>query len=403
MPIIGQDKEATEKHLKEKQAKYDAIKQKVDEIRATLLKEKDLPLDKRTEIPFNVPIDFLCTYPGLERQYSEGYIKDLAEEISKFGIIHKIVCTINFNNNLPLTRYEPQLYINAFIYVVCGNGRISAKRQLGHLTVDILIKYMTPDEVFAMSLSENDSRDELNPIDRASQFKNWMETTNITQSQIAEKRNKTQPWVSLHLKLLTFPDEIQKLIREKKVSLNRSNKLFQIDDKDAQKKLAGLCASEKGLSEKEFDDRIQQLNKSNHIDNTKRHTSPVPPLSLIPDELPETQLSSIDDALNKAFEITNKSPISLPETAVRQKLPEPQLSPSETIAHYVSDSIYKALEKTDDNTELLFKSNLKALYCQYKDCKGNCRYCEHFEHCKEIENFFRVHCHYPIPEIPFNY
>ena len=373
----------SEDFIKERQEKYEAIKKDIDEIRTKLLKEKDLPLDKRTEISYNVPIEFLCTYPGLERQYSEGYIKNLAKDISKIGIIHKPVCTLNFNSNLPLMPNEPNLYINAFIYVVCGNGRINALKELAKSSVDILIKYMTSNEAFDMSQSENDNKDELNPIDRASQFKNWMNTTNITQSQIADKRNKTQPWVSMHLKLLTFPDEIQKLIRIKKVSLNQANKLFQIDDKDAQIKLAELCAE--GLSEKELDDKIQQLKLKAITINAF-----IPPEGT--EQLPEQQLSLIDDSINKTFVTPNKSQ---PVSPVPPKPQESQLSPAETVIHYLNDVINKAYNSitNKEDVELLFKCKLQALSIfnepnyDGKRCDGKCNSCEHQDKCKKLVKF----------------
>lgn len=236
MPVMGKDK----KRILEQ---HDAAKN-IDEIRAELLADKDNQLSQRKTISYRAPIDSLKTYPGLERYHSKEYIESLKRSIEESGLIHKPMCTLDYGN------------INILMYVVCGNARVQAYKELGEQYIDVLIKYLTPDEAFQMSLDENDEREELNPIDRAVQFKNWIEKTGITQSEIARRRGKTQAWVSQTLRLLKLPPKVQQLIRIGNVTFLEAQKILEVDNTDIQTKLAELCAE--GISYKDLEAKIQQ-------------------------------------------------------------------------------------------------------------------------------------------------
>ena len=312
MPVIGKDKEALERYKQRLQERYEAVKKELDEIRLKLLEDKDYPLSQRTSIPYRVPIDLLITYPGLERQHSREYIESLKKSIEESGMLHKPICTLDFgNSNIFKHTSEQMIPNNILLSVVCGNARIQAAKELGYQFVDVLIKYMTSDEAFQMSLTENEEREELNPIDRALLFKNWIEKTGISQSEIARRRGKTQGWVFQTLKLLTLPTKVQLLLRENKISFLEAQKILQLKEPDDQIELAELCAE--GLSAKALDAEIEKRKTKNKVNNILFTPAPLkpdltPPRPVIPPSpkptitLPKNPAEVIKNNIKKVLE-----------------------------------------------------------------------------------------------------
>jgi len=222
----------------------DAIKKELEDFRAQLLQTKDVPLKDRPKFSYHAPIDFIKTYPGLERTYSKEKLESLKKSILQNGIMSKPLCTLDFDNP------------NAFVLSVLGNRRINATKDLGQQFVDVVLQYLTADEAFQMSLDENDEREDLNPIDRALQFKSWIDRTGITQAKIAELRNKSETWVWQTLKLLTLPQEIQEHIRNERISMNQAMKILRLKDEYSQQIIANLCVQH--VPEADIDAKVQE-------------------------------------------------------------------------------------------------------------------------------------------------
>jgi ParB-like chromosome segregation protein Spo0J len=239
------------------------------------------------------------------------------------------------------------------IYCILGNGRITALKEDGHEFVDVELKYVTADEAFQMSLDENDEREDLNPLDRALQFKNWIESTGISQTRIAELRNKTQPWVSANLRLLNLPLEIQTHIRNGAISMNQANKILRLKNDSDQLYIANLCIEKQ--SEKYIDEQVS------------------------------LRLSEMDEAL-KALEPEEPNTETKPITIVIPNTEAGILKPEPSYSLPVSPSSkgYDHMSKTDLEIELdrqqREKEALKKPYhaWKYLDERQD-------QHCKEMD------------------
>lgn len=232
-------------NIKEKEEeRTNAIKKELEELGKQLLQTKDVPLKDRPKFSYHAPIDFIKTYPGLERTYSKEKLESLKKSILQNGIMSKPLCTLEIDNP------------NAFVLSVLGNRRINATKDLGQQFVDVVLQYLTVEEAFQMSFDENDEREDLNPLDRALQFKSWIDRTGITQAKIAELRNKSETWVWQTLKLLTLPKEIQEHIKNEKISMNQANKILRLKDEYSQQIIANLCIQH--APEADIDAKVQE-------------------------------------------------------------------------------------------------------------------------------------------------
>ena len=256
--------------------------------------------------------------------------------------------------------------INALMFIVCGNARVQAAKELGKPFIDVNVKYLIPDEAFQLSLTENDEREELNPIDRAMLFKSWIEKTGITQTEIAKRRDKTQAWVSTTLSFLTLPTKVQEWMRERKVSYNQARKILQVKDPKAQLELAKLCVD--GISEKELDAKIQaaKLKQINII-------------AIIP--LAESEPSELGKIPPEKLPIyPNDRPIAPPMAPIA----EDPLKPAK-------DGIEESLKKISGK-ENVYKQSILMLYRYTLDsCTVPCGQCPKAMGCKRIIDLFSEH------------
>jgi ParB/RepB/Spo0J family partition protein len=333
----------------------------VDQLRKELIQTKDEPLNKRTGITYSASIGLLYTYPGLDRNYTEGYIEDLKISIEEKGMIQKPLATLKFDET-------DKLQLNN-IYVVCGNARVWAAKDLGLEQVEMTIKYLTPDESFDLSLTENDERDQLNPIDRANTFQNWIEKTGIKQYEIARKRGyKTPSLVSQTLRLLTLPAKVQLMIREKKISFLEAQRILKIGDPNEQIKLAELCSE--GLSNKALDLEIEKRKlKSMNINILMPDASSKPVIDRRPD-----------------------SPVIVPSKIILPKPSDPQTEENQPQSPIELGRIYfrKGIEEISKANPS--KDAIKPFICLdilCNSCSFDCKKCKSPEICSIIVNTFQ--------------
>jgi ParB family transcriptional regulator, chromosome partitioning protein len=335
------------------QIQYEITKKEILEIRTQLLKEKDLPLDKRKGVIYDAPIDFLCPYPGLERQYTQGYIESLAQDIDKIGMIHQPTCTLAFGDNVLSLSDDSKFTINALIYIVCGNGRFQANTLLKKPTLRVNIKFMTDDEAHILAISENINRDNINPIDLAKQLQDCIDS-GLTQVKIAERLSKTQPWVCQYLRLLNAPKKVQELLIERKLSLNQANKIFQVPEKEAQVDLALFCATN-DVTEKQLEEAIKKRK-----------------LKLI---------------IQTGIKTAESHPMPAETPTIKPKMENSRLNQPQVIAKYLIEAFKVAIKDADESSAInpLFANAIKKMYAILIFCNGNCNSCEYIVRCRGLE------------------
>lgn len=122
-----------------------------------------------------------------------GEVKELADSINKFGLLHPIVL-------------RP---VKVGFELVSGNRRFEACSQLGWRYVPCLVVELNDREAFEVALTENIQRKTLNPIEEAKAFS--MYATDFGWgglSYLAKQIGKSPQYVSQRLKLLSLPSDI---------------------------------------------------------------------------------------------------------------------------------------------------------------------------------------------------
>jgi ParB family chromosome partitioning protein len=81
-----------------------------------------------------------------------------------------------------------------------------------------------------MALVENIQRDDLNAIEIAISYQRLMEECELKQEEVSKRVGKKRATVANYLRLLKLPAEIQKGIRENKVSMGHARALITMEE-----------------------------------------------------------------------------------------------------------------------------------------------------------------------------
>jgi ParB family chromosome partitioning protein len=154
--------------------------------------------------------------------FKEDKLEELALSIRNNGIIQPLVVRRNGD------RFQ----------IVAGERRWRAAQKAGLHRVPCIVKDVSQDDVWELSLIENIQREELNPIEEANAYKNLLESRELTQEEVAHRVGKERSSITNALRLLKLPPEVQKLVEEDKLSMGHARALLSVESPEQQLILA---------------------------------------------------------------------------------------------------------------------------------------------------------------------
>jgi ParB family transcriptional regulator, chromosome partitioning protein len=164
-------------------------------------------------------------------------MSELVASIASLGIIEPIVVR--------------QVDANAFV-VVAGERRLAAAKLLKLHQVPCVVTQCTDSEALVISLTENLQRSDLNPIEKACALRRLLDEFSLTQREIGKRVGMSQSTIAHHLRLLTLPRDVRRLISEGALSVGHGKVLAGITDENEAIDAAMDCIS-KNKSVREFE------------------------------------------------------------------------------------------------------------------------------------------------------
>lgn len=122
--------------------------------------------------------------------------------------------------------------------LIAGERRLRAAREAGLAEVPVHVVSFDDQQVFEAALVENIQRADLNPIEKAQGFKEYMERFKISNDQLAGRLGIDRTTLSNLLSLLHLPTEIQDAVRLGQLSLGHAKVLKQVYPPELQVALA---------------------------------------------------------------------------------------------------------------------------------------------------------------------
>lgn len=190
------------------------------------------------------------------KTFDDDALSDLKESIQQHGVLQPIIVRKSIKG------YD----------IVAGERRFRAAQQAGLTTIPAIVREFSEKLMREIALLENLQREDLSPLEEAEAYASLLDHLNVTQEELAKRLGKSRPHIANHLRLLTLPDEVQKLIADGTLSMGHGRTLLSLKNK---KKLAPLVKKvvDEGLNVRQVEKLVQQLNE-NVPRETKKKEAP---------------------------------------------------------------------------------------------------------------------------------
>ncbi len=196
---------------------------------------------KKGEGVTEVAVSSIFANPNQPRKvFDEGALKELADSISKHGVIMPII--VNKSGD----RYM----------IIAGERRFRASKLAGLEKVPVIIKTYNERQIKEISLIENLQREDLNPIEAATAMRSLMEEYGMTQEDLADRIGKSRPAIANTLRLLNLAPEVIKMVANGTLSAGHARALISVPQAD-QIKIAEIAVKEE-ISVREVEKRVRE-------------------------------------------------------------------------------------------------------------------------------------------------
>lgn len=202
----------------------------------------------------SIKLDDIRSNPHQPREYfDEDALRELADSIKEHGVIEPVIVKKSIKG------YD----------LVAGERRTKAARLAGLEKIPAIIKDFTDQQMMEIALIENIQREDLSPIEEASAYKKYIDSTGYTQEEVAKKFGKSRSYITNLLGLLTLPKYVQKEVMNGTISMSHARVLSKMDDVDMILNLAQKVIDE-GISVRDLEvmSREDNIVKKNKIVRT---------------------------------------------------------------------------------------------------------------------------------------
>jgi ParB family transcriptional regulator, chromosome partitioning protein len=118
--------------------------------------------------------------------------------------------------------------------LIAGERRLRAATAAGLTEVPVHVVTFDEQQVFEAALVENIQRSDLNPIEKAQGFKQYLDRFGLTQDQLGSRLGLDRTTISNLIGLLTLPEEVQSAVRNGQLTLGHAKVLKGIPDPERQ-------------------------------------------------------------------------------------------------------------------------------------------------------------------------
>lgn len=176
-------------------------------------------LDTATAVKAEVPLDRIQVNPHQPRKaFDQDELSAMSATVKSHGILQPLV-----------VRQVGDQY-----QIVAGERRYRAAQQAGLAAVPVRIVDFNDQEVVEAALIENIHRTDLNPIEKAQGFKDYLDRFNLNHEQLAQRLGLARSTITNLVNLLDLPPEIQDGLRVNHISEAHAKILKGIKDRDRQ-------------------------------------------------------------------------------------------------------------------------------------------------------------------------
>lgn len=178
------------------------------------------------------------------RDFEKSSIDELADSIRKHGVLQPL-----------LVRPRGEGY-----ELVAGERRWRAAQQVGLEMIPCRVVELEDHQVCEAAIEENLKRQDLNVLEKAEAFRDYLERFGGTIEDLAKQLSMSRSTVSNMMRLLELPDVVKEAVRQDRISGGHARALLPLSQ-DAQAELAKQI-QEQELSVRKTEEAVRQILKA---------------------------------------------------------------------------------------------------------------------------------------------
>jgi len=190
--------------------------------------------------------------------WDERELADLAASIKANGVVQPIIVRPADSG------YE----------LIAGERRCRAATLAGRHTISAIVRAASDEQLLEIALIENIHRTNLNPIERAQAYQNFVTTFSLTQAQAAERLGEDRSVIANYLRLLDLPQELRRMLVDGQLTMGHAKAILALPSDQLRRKLANRAIAGR-LSVREVERLVRRhLNTSGIAKSGARSKAP---------------------------------------------------------------------------------------------------------------------------------
>ena len=196
-------------------------------------------IDSITPNPFQPRLDF-----------EKESLLELTDSIKEHGVIQPITVRKIGRDNFQ---------------IISGERRYQACKIAKIIEIPCYIRIANDQEMLEMAIVENIQRKNLNAIEIGLSYQRLIDECNLTHEQLSVKLSKDRSTISNFLRLLKLPVEVQKALRDSKITMGHARALLSFNSEDEI-----LTAFKKIISESLSVRDAEKMNHKKKLNNDRK-------------------------------------------------------------------------------------------------------------------------------------
>lgn len=189
--------------------------------------------------------------------WNEQELDELTESVKANGIIQPVVVRPRGKG------YE----------LIAGERRFRAAKRASLTEIPALVRQATDEQLHEWALVENIHRVDLNPIERARAYREYVDCFSLTQAQAGERLGEDRSVIANYLRLLDLPREIKQMLAEGRISMGHARAILALPTDELRRKLANRAMAGR-LSVREVERLVRKYLAGTGQDKTTTRSKP---------------------------------------------------------------------------------------------------------------------------------
>lgn len=221
-------------------------------------KDANFPPDKELQNSLReISLDSISPNPYQARTvWDQQELEELSESIKANGVIQPIIVRPAAEG------FE----------LIAGERRYRAAKLASLTKIPALVRRATDQQLLELALIENIHRADLNPIERAKCYQNYINTFSLTQAEAAQRLGEDRSVIANYLRLLDLPEAIKQMLAQKQITMGHARAILALPTEDLRRKLANRAMAGR-LSVREVE-RLVRRYLTGKKDEENKHEKP---------------------------------------------------------------------------------------------------------------------------------